>query len=640
MLENQTTTLDVTVQQAPSGTLSGTVSTAAGPAAGATLTILGTPLSAVADDQGHYSLTIPYGTYQVEAEHAYRCADAVTQQVTIDSDTTLDITLPDRTDSFGYACGAADGSYTPGTELVNATGDDKTAAFNLPFRFPFYGKSYRTGWVSTNGVIGFGTTSTGWSNTTLPSTGTPNLALYPFWDDLYVEADSAIYTGVIGVRPNRTFIVEWRNVAIRADRTQRLSFTAELGENGTIVYRYRDVDGIGAETGDSATIGLENDNGTVGFEYSYNLSAISDGTAIKFRATRTGIVAGVLTDANDHQPVAGATVTAQVGDQTQTDTTDADGAYLIQVPTGEAALTMSKEHYETATASATVTAGAVASRSVALRTARVTTAVTSLAVVAPADQTRARSLALSNTGGLATDVTVTELNSAGEAEDIGWLSLSNATGNLASGGRHTVGLAVDSTGLTPGTYHVAKLRIASASGRRPVIEIPVTLVVPSYTLAIDAGATAQRADVEGQTWAPDRAYTAGGAGYLGKSDRKSTGTPIAGTNDPQRFANQREGMYEYRVDGLADGYYTIELDFAELRKQAPNKRLFDVLIEGDEVLPSLDVAGEVGSYTALTKTYTVYVSDGQLNIRFVTHKGYGKPIVNALRVTNRPDLAS
>jgi len=31
------------------------------------------------------------------------------------------------------------------------------------------------------------------------------------------------------------------------------------------------------------------------------------------------------------------------------------------------------------------------------------------------------------------------------------------------------------------------------------------------------------------------------------------------------------------------------------------------------------------------------VTDGQLNVRFITHRGFGKPIVNGLRVTHRPD---
>ncbi|PZF97792.1 S8 family serine peptidase [Micromonospora deserti] len=638
--ESQTVEADITVERAPSATLSGTVSTSAGPASGASVAVLGTPLSATADEQGRYRVTVPQGQYDVHFAHAYRCSDAVTRPATVNADTVLDVTLPDRVDAFGYACAAAGGSFVSGTELMPLTGDDRTSPLTLPFRVPLYGKSYRDAWVSTNGVLGFAASSTSRANTALPNTANPNLALFPFWDDLYVEADSGIYTAVTGVKPHRSFVVEWRNVSLYTDRSLRLTFSAAIGEDGTITYRYTDIDGTGAETGTGATIGLENVDGTVGFGYSHNASAVADGTAIAFRTTRSGVLSGVVTDGNDGKPVAGATVTARVGDATATETTGEDGSYLIQAPAGAVEFRVEKEHYEAASGAVTVAAGGGEIRSPALRTARVGTTVTELTVVAPADQTRSRAIGLSNTGALGTDFTVTELNAEGAPEDIGWLDLSTATGTLASGGRHTVAVAVDSAGLAPGTYHQAKLRVASASGRQPVLVVPVTLVVPSYALAINAGAGAARADVEGQTWSPDQPWAAGGAGYLGNSNRQATNTPIAGTNDPARFADLREGMYEYRVDGLADGFFTVELDFAEVRKQSPDKRIFDVLLEGQEVLPSLDVAGEVGSFTALSRSYTVRVTDGQLNVRFVTHRGFGQPIVNALRVTNRPDLVS
>jgi hypothetical protein len=111
-----------------------------------------------------------------------------------------------------------------------------------------------------------------------------------------------------------------------------------------------------------------------------------------------------------------------------------------------------------------------------------------------------------------------------------------------------------------------------------------------------------------------------------------------GTDDPGRYANARQNMFEYRCDGLVNGTYTVELNFAELINNKPNKRLFDVIIEGNLVLPSLDINLEAGNFAALNKTFTVTVTDGVLNIRFITHTGFGKPIVNALRVTHRPDL--
>jgi subtilisin family serine protease len=638
IVEDGTATVDIEVTQAPSAVLSGTVTTSAGPAAGATVTVEGTPISTTADAQGHYSVTVPQGEYDVTYSHAYQCADVVTRSVTLTGDTTLDVTMPDRVDAFGYACGGADGDFVPGTELVDLTGDDKTLNITLPFRVPFYGKAYRDAWVSTNGVLGFGAASTNRLNTALPNTAVPNLALYPFWDDLYVENDSGIYTAVTGAKPHRTFIVEWRNVSLFSSRTTRFTFSAAISEDGTITFRYKDIEGTGPEAGSQATIGLENADGTVGFQYSLNEAAVADGTAITFRSTRTGVLSGVVTDANDGLPVAGATVTAQVGDATATDTTDSDGTYLLQAPAGDTQVTIAKADYEAAELTVALPAGGTDTRSAALRTARVSTPTSSMAIVAPADQSRGRQLALTNTGVLGTDVTVTELAGDGTPQDVAWLDLTGATTNLASGGRHTVGVNVHTAGLTPGTTHRAKLRITSASGRRPVLDVPVTLVVPSYVKAIDAGATKARTDVEGQTWAPDQAYAAGGAGWLGSSSTRSTKTTITGTNDPARFATQREGMYEYRIDGLVDGYYTVELDFAEVSKQSPNKRVFDVLLEGQEVLPSLDVAAEAGSFAAVSRSYTVQVTDGALNVRFVTHTGFGKPIINALRVTNRPDL--
>lgn len=625
--ENQTVTVDLVVEQAPSATLSGTVSTSAGPAGGATVTVLNTPLTATADAQGRYQVTVPQGKYDVRFEHAYRCADGVTRPTTIAAATTLDVTLPDRVDAFGYACGGAGGDFVPGTQRVTPpSADDATAPISIPFRVPLYGKSYKDGWVSTNGVLGFGTATSNRSNVTLPSTATPNLALYPFWDDLYVEADSGIWTTVTGSAPRRTFVVEWRNVALYTDRSQRLTFSAAISEDGSVTYRYKEIDGTGGQTGTGA------------FEYSFNTSAVADGTAIAFRTTRTGVLSGVVTDANDGLPVGGVTVSAKVGDVTVSDTSDATGRYLFQAPAGAAELSMVKEHYETATAAVTIAAGAADVRSAALRTARITASAASFAVTAPAEQTRSRSIGLSNTGALDTAVTVTELDADGFPAEIGWLDLSGTSATVAAGGRHTVGVVTRTAGLAPGSYHQAKIQVTSTSGRKPVLVIPVTLVVPSYALAIDAGGTTRRTDVEGQSWAPDQAYSAGAAGWLGNSSRRSTTKAITGTNDPARFADQREGMYEYRVDGLADGHYTVELDFAEVKSQSPDKRVFDVLLEGQEVAPSLDVAGEVGSFAALSRTYTVQVTDGQLNIRFVTRTGYGQPIVNALRVTNRPDL--
>ncbi|MGH3659383.1 MAG: malectin domain-containing carbohydrate-binding protein, partial [Micromonosporaceae bacterium] len=392
------------------------------------------------------------------------------------------------------------------------------------------------------------------------------------------------------------------------------------------------------DQGESATIGMENANGSVGFQYSYNELAAADG-GITFRSD-TGVTHGVVTDANDSEPVAGATVTVKAGGEVvDSATTGDDGDYLLQLPSGGYQLEVAKEHYEAATDSATVTGGEVGSVDTALRTARVEASAPELAIVAPAGETRSRTVTLSNTGGLGTDYSVVEATGSGEA-DIPWLSVESTTGTLAPGAQSQVRITVDATGMDASSYQGAQVLIRSASGRQPTVTVPVTIVAPGYRASLDAGATGDVVDSYGDTWNSDQEYQAGSCGYVGRSHTLSSNAEITGTSDDSRYQSLRRDMYEYRFDGLADGTYTVELDFAELEPVAPDKHLFDVHVEDTEVLRNFDVAYHGGSYAAVSRTFTVTVTDGQLNVRFFTHKGYGKPIINAIRVTDRPDLAA
>ncbi|MGH3713529.1 MAG: S8 family serine peptidase [Micromonosporaceae bacterium] len=640
--EGQTATRDVAVEAAPSASLSGVVRLSTGAAAGgATVEVLGTPVSATADADGRYQVTLPHGDYQVRVDHANRCATGVTESVSVIGDTTRDVTLPQRTDGFGYRCGAAAGGYVAGTDLLALTGDDRVAPVTVPFRVPLYGKGYRDAYVSTNGWIGFVSTTAGApGNARIPATGNPNAALMPFWDDLYVDASSGIYTAVTGAKPHRVFLVEWRNVSFYADRTARVSFTAAISETGEITYRYADIDGAGREAGDAASIGLENAAGTVGFEYAYNAAAVASGTALRF-TTDAGVAVGTVTDANDGEPLAGAAVSvASGGTVVDTAVTGADGGYLVQLPAGDYQVTVAKEHYESAAAAITVASAAVVEHASSLRTARVAASVPQLEIVTPAGEGRRRTVTLTNTGGLGTDYTVAEADSSGAAADVPWLAVTDGAGSLAPGAARGFTLTVDASALAAHSYLRAQVLVRSASGRRPTVAIPVTIVAPGYQTALDTGGAGAGPDSDGDRWSTDRRYAAGSCGYVGESHQLSTKKGIAGTADDARYQSLREGMTEYRFDGLADGVYTVELEFAELRTQSPGSRLFDVHLEGAEVLRRFDIAGQGGSFTAVRRTFTVTVTDGQLNVQFFTYRGFGLPVVNAIRVTDRPDLAA
>ncbi|GGJ00088.1 S8 family serine peptidase [Streptomyces brasiliensis] len=625
IVADQTATTNFDLAQVPSSTVSGTVSSEDGPAAGAVVSFANTPVSATADAQGRYSAVIPNGDYTLKASSPTRCSSPASQQISVSQDTTADVSLPLRLDDFGTACRTGSGGWVEGDTKLNLTGDDAVTSVTLPFAVPFYGNSYGTAGINTNGMVSLGGSTTAYSNGAIPSTAAPNNALYPFWDDLSIDSTGGVYTKSYGTAPDRKFVIEWRHVH-PLGTTQFFSFSAEMSEAGGVTYRYKDVPSDDRFRGNSATIGVENATGTDALQYSLNEAVINDGTSISFRSTTTGVLWGKVTDGNDGLPINGATVT--VG--TASTVTDAEGVYLFQAPAGQQTVKISAPAYQGVEKAADVRVGELTEVGASLATGAVTSKNTGgITAVVPGDDTRKRTVTLTNSG---SEVSWTA------SEDADWLTLDATEGTLAKGAEAKIELSLDTHGLTPGQVYSTDVVVRSASGRSPELVIPVRTVVPAYVKALDSGAgDATAADVNGDSWAADQEYSAGGYGWIGKSITTSTKTPIAGTEDDERFSTAREGMLEYRFDNVPNGVYTVDLDFAEIGGRAPTKRVFDVMAEGKLVEPNLDIALEAGKNTALSKTYTVTVTDGQLNLRFVDSDG--KALVNAVRVTERPDLA-
>ncbi|MER7048455.1 S8 family serine peptidase [Streptomyces jumonjinensis] len=626
--EGGAATRDVDLTQAPSAKISGTVVSPAGPAGGATVTVSGTPVTTTADAEGRYELTLPHGEYDLRASHSSRCLSPGSVRINVVADAAVRIDLQERVDSFGHVCATGSRAYVPGDRQLALTGDNTTERVELPFPVPLYGKNYSAAHVGTNGTVSFGGAHTSDTNVQIPSTATPNAALYPFWDDLMLIGEgSGVFTGVVGTAPHRSYVVEWRNIAHWSAQSDRFSFSALIGEDGRVSYHYKGTTGAGLKAGSGATVGVENATGTDAFLYSYNAASLSDGLSVSFRTDRKGVVRGTILDANDGKGVEGATVTVGAGQSAVTAVTGADGGYLAQAPTGDQPVTVAAAAYQRVETTVKVGADSVVALDESLKTGKVSSSRSALDIIAPGDQRRTRTLELSNPG-FGTSYTV--------AEDAPWLSVSPAAGELATGAKQPLTLSADTAGLTPGTVLTADVRVESQSGRTPVLTIPVKIVVPRYQTALDSGANAAAVDGLGDTWTPDRRYTSGSYGYQGSTSAKSTTRTISGTDDQRLFRTARDGMYEYRFDQVPGGVYTVELGFAELSGTRPDQRVFDVLVEGTEVLPAMDIALEAGaSYTAVQRSYTATVTDGTLNVRFVGTKG--KPLVNTVRVTERPD---
>ncbi|WP_436529171.1 S8 family serine peptidase [Actinoplanes sp. HUAS TT8] len=269
---------DVALTASASSVVSGVVSLGGDPVPGAVVALAGTTVSVTTDAAGAYRLAAPHGSYQLTVAPPGGCAAAASRSVTVGrDDVTADVALTPVKDAFGYGCGPAEEPYRAGVTRLGLSGDDGAAEVTLPFTMPFYGTGKDHAWVGTNGVIGFAQETYAYGNTDLPDAAVPNDALYPFWDDLYVDDAAGVYTA----SDADSFVVEWRNVRFFADETQRLSISVILRRDGRITYRYQDL--AGERTGgNSATIGIENGSGTVGLAYSYARNSLAEGLGVTF----------------------------------------------------------------------------------------------------------------------------------------------------------------------------------------------------------------------------------------------------------------------------------------------------------------------------------------------------------------------
>ncbi|SDH34747.1 Serine protease, subtilisin family [Sinosporangium album] len=625
--EGTPTLHDVRLAAVPVRTVSGKITADGEPQQGANVTVVGTPESVATDASGAYRIAVPDGDHRLRATVTSGCAGAATVPVAVNGDLVKDIALPRREDAFGYTCSIGSEPFVGGTNPVN----DTMGAYpvSLPFTFPFYDDAYSSLRVGRQGYIVFEPYGDMMENLRVPTYLGRQGAIYPYWDDLLKNPESGIYTATLGTAPNRTFVLEWRDYSVRADPNSRLSFSALLGENGSIEFRYRGV--TNAHTaGGSATIGFEDDKRGIGggFSYSFNEPVLVDGQSLTFAPSRHGVLTGTVTNANDGQPVADATV--KLGDHVLV-ATDANGGFIRHAPAGEHTASVVKEHYATFNRKLTVEAGKRTAFEAALPTGNVKAVNGEVELVMPAGTTRSGAFTITNSGA-ATEYTVVNDTST-------WLSVTPASGTLAPGASVTVNVTGSSAGLRPGAFRTARLLVRSVSARKPDIEIPVTVVVPRHSVAVDAGGSREVTDAVGDRWSADRAYAAGGFGYVGAQSRTHTATAaIRGTAEQELFKTAREAMTEYRFDQVPNGVYTVELGFAETRAMRGGQRVFSVLAEGRYVVPALDLAQEVGVSAATTRRYTVKVADGQLNLRFAPRSG--SPLVNAIRILERPDKTS
>ena len=173
----------------------------------------------------------------------------------------------------------ATGTFDPEDEGI-------AGPFPLGFNFKFYGNTKTQIYINTNGIILFGNINSNiFTNTSIPTSDTPNEFIAPFWDDLDGRTQGTVHYKQDGSK----FIVQFTNWQ-KYSGTGSLTFQVVLHANGKILIYYNNM----AATLNSATVGIENSSGTDGLQVAYNANYVKNNHAVLFAAEPEWLVSNTF----------------------------------------------------------------------------------------------------------------------------------------------------------------------------------------------------------------------------------------------------------------------------------------------------------------------------------------------------------
>lgn len=164
--------------------------------------------------------------------------------------------------------------------------DDEAVTVPLGFNFDFYGVTYNHISISSNGLVSFGAPSTLYFPSPIPTASEPNAFIAPMWSDLNPGVGGRVFTKTNGIAPRRVFTVGWVNVPFYGgEPSDNVTFQVTLFEGRTeIEVQYLDVETLnrGRTRGVSAAVGIEDDLGLTGTQYSYLSPSLRSATGLRF----------------------------------------------------------------------------------------------------------------------------------------------------------------------------------------------------------------------------------------------------------------------------------------------------------------------------------------------------------------------
>jgi len=151
---------------------------------------------------------------------------------------------------------------TVGT-VTPLTDDQNVGPFDLGFNVTFYGNTFSSIRICSNGFLSFTSTSNSLSGMQIPNAAEPNNLIAFFWDDLNPSAGGTVYR--YADPATHWFTVQFNNVphySVGGPYTMQVIVT----DQGAIYMNYNTIN----PPNNGCTVGVENATGTMGIQVCYN----------------------------------------------------------------------------------------------------------------------------------------------------------------------------------------------------------------------------------------------------------------------------------------------------------------------------------------------------------------------------------
>ncbi len=149
-------------------------------------------------------------------------------------------------------------------------------------------------------------------------------------------------------------------------------------------------------------------------------------------------------------------------------------------------------------------------------------------------------------------------------------------------------------------------------------------------ILLRGGAAAAYTDIQSIVWNADEDFLGGAV--------SSTTHAIAGAIDQAVYQSERYGDFTYQF-AVPNGSYNVTLKFAEIFWSFPGQRVFNVAINGTQVLQNFDIVAAAGApFTAIDKEFNATVTGGTLSVKFTTGSA-DLPKISAIEITSASGVA-